>query len=66
LSLWRTRRRPACHQDKRSETTLSRKSHANETERETVLLVSELAATVSLDSVIGAAAVEAQVEVQEE
>jgi hypothetical protein len=41
--------------------------HANETVSvETVRLVGELAATVSLDSVIGAAVVEAQVGVQGE
>jgi hypothetical protein len=41
--------------------------HANETVSvETVRLVSELAATVSLDNVIGAAAVKAQVPMQED
>lgn len=46
---------------------LNRKLHANETvSMETVRLVRELAATVSLDGVIGSAVVEAQVGLQEE
>ena len=54
------------HRGKRPKPRLTRKLHANETVSvERVQPVRELAATVSLDNVIGAALVDAQVGVQD-